>query len=263
MNLATNVIDLPITSRKGRNVIIVSSGKGGVGKTWFAITLSHALARAGRRALLFDGDLGLANIDVQLGLAPEEDLGYVVAGRRAMRDIIWTIPETGFDIISGQSGSGSLATMHESRIVALRNDLINIAGDYDDVIVDLGAGLDKGVRMMTIGHGRCLVVCTDEPTSLTDAYAFIKVTSLEHPSTDIRIVVNMVPSKSEGMRVYETLQKVCEKFLGLTPALAGVVRRDNHVRDSIRSQTAMLTRYPTSIAASDVESIADQLVAEK
>ena len=263
MSLATNVIDLPVATRKGRNVIIVASGKGGVGKTWFAITLTHALARAGRNALLFDGDLGLANIDVQLGLMPQEDLGYVVSGRRTMRDIIWTVPETGFDIISGQSGSGSLATMHESRLVALRNDMIDIAGDYDDLIVDLGAGLDKGVRMMTVGYGRCLVVCTDEPTSLTDAYAFIKVTSLEHPSTDIRVVVNMAPSKNEGLRVHETLEKVCKKFLGLSPALAGVVRRDNHVRDSIRSQTAMLTRHPTSIAATDVEAIADRLVAEK
>ena len=263
MSLATNVIDLPIASRKGRNVIIIASGKGGVGKTWFAITLTHALSRAGRHALLFDGDLGLANIDVQLGLAPEKDLGYVVSGRLAMREVITRVPEIGFDIISGQSGSGSLAAMHQSRAAALRSDLIEIAGDYDDVIIDLGAGLDQNVRMMTVGKGRCLVVCTDEPTSLTDAYAFIKVTSLEHPSTDLRIVVNMASSMNDGMRVYETLHKVCDKFLGLSPALMGVVRRDNHVRDSIRSQTAMLTRHPTSIAAADVEKIADRLVAEK
>ena len=137
------------------------------------------------------------------------------------------------------------------------------AGDYDDVIIDRGAGLDQNVRMMTVGKGRCLVICTDEPTSLTDAYAFIKVTSLEHPSTDMRVVVNLAPSKDEGMRVYETLNKVCEKFLGLSPALAGIVRRDNHVRESIRHQTALLTRHPNSNAAVDVEKIAAQLVAER
>ncbi len=263
MSLATNIIDLPIASRKGRNIIIVSSGKGGVGKTWFAITLAHALSRAGRRTLLFDGDLGLANIDVQLGLSPKRDLGGVVSGRHAMRGVISTVSDTGFDMISGQSGSGSLATMHQSRVAALRDDLIDIAADYDDVIIDLGAGLDQNVRMMTISKGRCLVVCTDEPTSMTDAYAFIKVTSLEHPSTDIRVVVNMAPSKNKGIRDYETLHKVCEKFLSLSPALAGVVRRDNHVRESIRSQTAMLTRHPNSIAALDVENIADRLVTEK
>lgn len=262
MNIATNVIDLPIASRKGRNVIIVASGKGGVGKTWFAITLAHALSRAGRRTLLFDGDLGLANIDVQLGLAPLHDLGSVVSGNLSMREVISTVDDTGFDMISGQSGSGSLATMHQSRVAVLRDDLIAIAADYDDAIIDLGAGLDQSVRMMTTGNGRCLVVCTDEPTSLTDAYAFIKVTSLEHPSTDLRVVVNMAPSMNEGMRVYETLKKVCEKFLSLTPALVGIVRRDSHVRDSIRHQTAMLTRHPNSIAAQDVEKIAAQLVAE-
>jgi flagellar biosynthesis protein FlhG len=263
MSLATNVIELPVATRKGRNVIIVASGKGGVGKTWFAITLAHALSRAGRRVLLFDGDLGLANIDVQLGLQPEKDLGFVVAGRLTMRDVVSTVPETGFDMISGQSGSGSLATMHQSRVAALRDDLIKIAGDYDDTIIDLGAGLDQNVRMMTVGNGRCLVVCTEEPTSLTDAYAFIKVTSLEHPSTDMRIVVNMAPSKNEGMRVYETLHKVCKKFLNLSPALAGIVRRDSHVRESIRNQTALLTRHPNSTAAGDVEKIANQLIAER
>ncbi len=263
MSLATNVIDLPVALRKGRNVIIVASGKGGVGKTWFAITLTHALAHAGRQALLFDGDLGLANIDVQLGLSPQRDLGAVVSGKLSMRNVVSAVPEVGFHMISGQSGSGSLASMHQSRVAVLRDGLMDIAGDYDDVIVDLGAGLDQSVRMMTIGNGRCLVVCTDEPTSLTDAYAFIKLTSLEHPSTNIRVVVNMAPSKNEGMRVYETLRKVCNKFLGLSPALAGVVRRDNHVRDAIRSQTAMLTRHPTSIAATDVEKIAHKLVTER
>jgi len=145
----------------------------------------------------------------------------------------------------------------------LSDDLILLAANYDKVIVDLGGGVERTVRQLTHGVGACLVVATDEPTSLTDAYAFIKVTSLEHPSTDIRVVVNMAPSKNEGLRVHETLEKVCKKFLGLSPALAGVVRRDNHVRDSIRSQTAMLTRHPTSIAATDVEAIADRLVAEK
>ena len=263
MSLATNVIDLPVALRKGRNVIIISSGKGGVGKTWFAITLTHALARAGRRALLFDGDLGLANIDVQLGLSPERDLGAVVSGKLSMRNVISSVPEVGFDMISGQSGSGSMASMHQSRVAVLRDGLLDIAGDYDDVLVDLGAGLDQSVRMMTVAHSRCLVVCTDEPASLTDAYAFIKVTSLEKPSTNMRIVVNMASSKNDGMRVYETLHKVCKKFLNLSPALAGVVRRDNHVRETIRRQTAMLIRHPTSIAAADVEKIAQNLIAEK
>ena len=263
MSPATNITELPIAVRKGLNIIIIASGKGGVGKTWFAITLAHALSRAGRRTLLFDGDLGLANIDVQLGLSPERDISYVVAGRLTMRDVISPVSETGFDMISGQSGSGSLATMHQSRVAALRDDLINLSGDYDDTIIDLGAGLDQNVRMMTVGVGRCLVVCTDEPTSLTDAYAFIKVTSLEHPSTNLRVVVNMAPSKNDGMRVYETLNKVCEKFLNLSPALAGIVRRDNHVRESIRHQTALLTRHPNSTAAGDVEKIAKLLMAER
>jgi flagellar biosynthesis protein FlhG len=247
---------------KGRNIITISSGKGGVGKTWLAATLSHALARSGRRVLLFDGDLGLANVDVQLGFSPEHDLGGVFAGSYRLCDAIEPLADTGFDIISGRSGSGSLASIHASRLTALRDDLVALSGDYDDVIVDLGAGVEHSVRLLTVSTGRCLVVCTDEPTALTDAYAFIKLTHKETPETDLRVVVNMAPSASDGNRVYDTLNKVCQNFLSMSPPLAGIVRRDAHVRDTIRYQTAMLARHPTSPAATDVEKLASDLLAE-
>ena len=262
MSLSLSALERPTANSKGRNIITISSGKGGVGKTWLAITLAHALARAGRRALLFDGDLGLANVDVQLGFSPERDLGGVLAGEYRLRDAVVPLADTGFDIISGRSGSGALASLHQSRLTALRDDLVAMAADYDDVIVDLGAGIEQSVRLLTVGAGRCLVVCTDEPTALTDAYAFIKVTSQESASNDLRIVVNMAPSESDGMRIYQTLHKVCENFLGLSPALAGIVRRDTHVRDAIRYQTAMLARHPTCTAAADVEKLASGLIAE-
>ena len=189
--------------------------------------------------------------------------GGVLAGRYGLGEAVFAYEEGGFDIIAGHSGSGSLASLPADRLARLTVELAKLAPSYDRVVLDLGAGVERTVRQLAARARSCLVISTDEPTSMTDAYAFIKVTSLEHPSTDMRIVVNMAPSKNEGMRVYETLHRVCEKFLCLSPALAGVVRRDNHVRDSIRRQTAMLTRHPTSIAALDVEHIADRLAAEK
>ncbi|HVI52165.1 MAG TPA: MinD/ParA family protein [Candidatus Sulfotelmatobacter sp.] len=250
----------PSQRAKGRNVIAVASGKGGVGKTWFSITLAHALARAGQRCLLFDGDLGLANVDIQLGLMPKTDLGSVVAGRLTLNQATVNFPEGGFDIIAGRSGSGSLANIPLSRLQLLADDLNLLAGAYDRVVLDLGAGVERTVRALAANAGTVLVVTTDEPTSLTDAYAFIKVTHMERPGTDMRVVVNMANSTREGERIYNTLLKACEGFLKMSPPLAGVIRRDLKVRESIRNQTPLLTRSPNSEAATDVEALVERLL---
>jgi flagellar biosynthesis protein FlhG len=250
----------PPQRAKGRNIIAVASGKGGVGKTWFSITLTHALARAGQRTLLFDGDLGLANVDIQLGLVPKHDLGSVVAGRMTLNQAAVHFEEGGFDIIAGRSGSGTLANVPLSRLQMLGDDLVVLAGAYDRVVLDLGAGVEKTVRQLAVHAGTILVVTTDEPTSLTDAYAFIKVTHLERPGTDIRVVVNMANSTREGERIYSTLLKACEGFLKVSPPLAGVIRRDMKVRDAIRNQTPILTRSPNTEASADVEAMVEKLL---
>jgi len=238
----------------------IASGKGGVGKTWFAITLSHALSKRGQNVLLFDGDLGLANIDIQLGLMPKHDLGSVVAGKLTLNQATTRFDPGGFDVIAGRSGSGSLANIPASRLQLVADDLMLMARDYDRVILDLGAGVEKAVRQLARAAGTILVVTSDEPTSLTDAYAFIKITAIERPETDIRVVVNAANSTREGERTYSTLLKACQGFLRIAPPLAGVVRRDTRVRESIRNQTPLLTRYPNSEAALDVEALADQLL---
>jgi len=250
----------PIVRAKGRNIIAIASGKGGVGKTWFAITLSHALARAGQKVLLFDGDLGLANVDIQLGLMPKTDLGSVVAGRMTLNQAAVSFDAGGFDVIAGRSGSGTLANIPLSRLQLLGDDLVTLAGGYDRVVVDLGAGVEKSIRTFAQAAGTIMVVTTDEPTSLTDAYAFIKVTSMERPGSDLRVVVNMANSTREGERIYNTLLKACEGFLKISPPLAGVIRRDLKVREAIRNQTPIMTRSPNAEAAADVEAIVERLV---
>ncbi|MQX37900.1 MinD/ParA family protein [Roseospira navarrensis] len=244
------------------NVMAIASGKGGVGKTWFAITLSHALSKRGQNVLLFDGDLGLANIDIQLGLMPDHDLGSVVAGKLTLNQAANRYDMGGFDVIAGRSGSGSLANIPPSRLQLVAEDLGLLARDYDRVILDLGAGVEKAVRQLAAAAQTILVVTSDEPTALTDAYAFIKINCIERPQTDIRIVVNAANSTREGERTYSTLLKACQGFLRISPPLAGVVRRDTRVRESIRNQTPLLTRYPNSEAALDVEALADRLLAE-
>jgi flagellar biosynthesis protein FlhG len=253
------VVAFPAAQPVKRNILAVASGKGGVGKTWFSITLAHALARAGSRLLLFDGDLGLANVDVQLGVTPERDLASVIAGQISL-DRAVTHCEAGFDIIAGRSGSGSLATLSANRLLSLRNDLQEFAQGYDWVVLDLGAGIERTVRLLAAQSRACLVITTDEPTAITDAYAFIKVTAMERLADNIQIVVNMAANPREGERTYQTLLRACREFLKLEPKLAGVVRRDDHVKDSIRRQSSVLTRHPTCEAATDVEAIAKRLV---
>jgi flagellar biosynthesis protein FlhG len=244
------------------NLLAVASGKGGVGKTWLSVTLASAIARAGRRVLLFDSDLGLANVDIQLGLTPTRDLGSFISGRCSLRETI-TNYSKGLDIIAGRSGSGSLANLSRGQLQGIIDELVKIATDYDIAIMDLGAGVEEHVRFMAAACGRCLVVVTDEPTSLTDAYAFIKIMHSTDNVPNIEIVVNQATTQKDADKTYETISKACENFLGITPPLAGTIRKDNKVKDAIRSQTSVVVKYPNCTAATDAAAMAVKLLARK
>jgi flagellar biosynthesis protein FlhG len=245
------------------NVIAVASGKGGVGKTWLSISLAQALGQLGQRVLLFDGDLGLANIDVQLGIQPSMDLGSALERHLPLSRAIINYKSGGFDLIAGRSGSGSLASMPINRLQALAQGLRAVGESYGRVVVDLGAGIERPVRYLAGRAGFCLVVTTDEPTALTDAYALIKMVTLDaqeqHKETPMGVVVNMASSREIGQRTYETLAKACERFLKRRIPLLGVIRRDPKVRDAISTQTPLLVRHPTSPAATDIEALARKL----
>ncbi len=250
---------LAARTHSGR-LIAIGSGKGGVGKTWFAVTLAHALSRLGRRVLLFDGDLGLANVDIQLGLMPRHDLGAVLAGRVGLSEACQRAEPGGFDVLAGRSGTGLLSGLGALASAGLIEALKDLACRYDDVLLDLGAGVEQGVRSMAAAADLLLVLATEEPTSLTDAYATLKLHAADRPGGPARIVVNQCTSPAAGQRTYATLARACQAFLGHTPALAGLVRRDGRVADAIRRQTPLLTRHPNSFAGGDVARIAEALV---
>ncbi len=252
----TSAAQTPAASER---IIAVASGKGGVGKTWFSITLAQTLASKGQKILLFDGDLGLANVDIQTGLNPQRDLGGVINGDYELQTAIGPCGDCGFDVVAGSSGSGSLAQLSKQRLDLLAGEILRVAEGYDRVVFDLGAGVEQTVRSMASRAGLSLVVTNDEPTAITDAYAFMKLGYQSNPNSDFRVVVNMAASRFEGERTFNTLRKACESFLQKSPKLAGVIRRDERVREAIRRQVPLLTRYPNTAAAEDVAEIAKLL----
>jgi len=242
------------------NIIAIASGKGGVGKTWLAVTLAHLFARSGRSVLLFDGDIGLANVDVQLGLTPQRDLSSMLSGRHTLKEAITNYAEGGFDIIAGRSGSASLAALPLEKLERIADDLKDLQKNYDFVVLDLGAGIEQHVQYLASLAGRCIVVVTDEPTSLTDAYAFIKIANTSKTPPDMCVVVNQASTQREGENTYAALNKACVNFLNISPPLLGIVRRDNKVKDAIRNQKSLLIRAPHSTAATDTAVLSIKLM---
>ncbi|MEM6626222.1 MAG: AAA family ATPase [Pseudomonadota bacterium] len=246
-------------------VLAVASGKGGVGKTWLSTTLSTCFAKAGKRTLLVDGDLGLANVDVQLGIAPETDLAAVMSGWVELEDAVTPVyggagADGGFDVLPGRSGSGAMAELPTEDASRLAAGLTALALQYDMVLVDLAAGIDGNVMRLARSADRALIVANDEPTSMTDAYAFIKVLRGYAPNVSPWIAVNMADTRVAGRRTYEALARASQTFLGFRPPLAGIILRDAKVREAIRNQKTLPHLNPQSQAAIDAGQIAEAVL---
>lgn len=256
----------PSQLRPAGRIIAVASGKGGVGKTFIAASLAHAFARRGERVLLFDGDLGMANIDVQLGLTPAADLGAVMAGELALMDAVAPalggMGRGGFDVIAGRSGSGVLAGASMEEMARLAAGLATVSLSYDRVIVDLAAGADPALMRLAVAADEVLVVLMDEPTAMTDAYAFVKMLRLRNENAAPVIAVNMSESPASAKAAYNGFAKTCGNFLDYRPLLAGVVRRDARVKAAIRAQKPFLSLSPDSQAGADIERLAASLSGE-
>jgi len=251
--------DIPSGTGAANNLIAVASGKGGVGKTWFSITLCHALAKQGKKVLLFDGDLGLANVDVQLGLMTKHDLNDVIQGKLSLERVIHHYEEGGFDIIAGRSGQASLATIPLQHLNEILQQIRSVSSKYDYIIMDLGAGVERTVRFLASAASETLLVTNDEPTALTDAYAFIKLSHAAGCADTIRLVINLVSNDKEGEKTYNSLLKASKNFLHIEPPLAGMIHKDINVREAIRTQSLFLTRSPASQTAGDIEEISKKV----
>jgi len=232
--------------------VAILSGKGGVGKSNLALNLSYALFRAGHRVLLMDFDVGLANVDVLLGLSPEKNLQDLFRPEVTAEEVLLSVEPNGFDFLPAASGVPELLEMDDDMREILFQKLNTVFGAYDYLMLDLGAGISQTVMSVAaMSHLRVLVV-TPEPTSLTDAYAVIKVLHTQYGISDFLILVNQVETPADIQATFNRLSAACQLFLGFEPVLLGGVRSDPALPEAVRRQIPLLRHAPRSPAAQDI-----------
>lgn len=236
-------------------VIAVTGGKGGVGKTNVSVNLSLALAELGRRVVLMDADLGLANIDVQLGLRPKATLADVLAGNCNLREVMITGPG-GIRIVPAASGAAEMVNLGPREHAGLIQAFSDIGDEMDVLIVDTAAGIGDSVVSFVRAAQEVIVVVCDEPTSITDAYALIKLLNRDHGVTRFRVLANMVHTPQEGHNVFNKLLQVTDRFLEVALQYVGAVPYDESIRKAAQRQRGVYEAFPRSKASLAIRGIA-------
>lgn len=249
---------LPVV-RRGTSIAI-TSGKGGVGKTFVTVNLGIALARRGLSVLIVDADLGLANVDTMLGLTPRATVRQVLAGECALADVLIDGP-AGTRIVPAASGFEDVARLGGQRLYELLADLHLLAQGYDVALIDTAAGIAPAVLGATLLADRKVVVATPEPTALTDAYALLKVLATRYGALDADVIVNQARSRAEAARTFAHLARVTERFLGFTPRSLGHLPHDGEVVAAIRRQQPVLDLAPRTPVSLALEALAARLIA--
>jgi len=244
-------------SRDAR-VITVSSGKGGVGKTNFTVNLAIALARRGQRVSVIDADLGLANVDVIMGIVPKYTLTHVVKNEMDIRDVVLEGPE-GIKVISGGSGVMELVNLDALALESLIESLSFLNEESDFILIDTGAGLSQNVMSFISAAEEVILVVTPDPSAITDAYALIK--NITEQGKAIRMVINRVESNKEGQEVFNKIHSAAQKFLKVDVESLGFIYEDPNVRKSVRNQVPFMVNNPNCLASKGVELIAAALTA--
>ena len=245
---ATGTAATGTTGTPAPRVIAVASGKGGVGKTSVSINLAAALVNAGQRTLLLDTDLGLANVDVMLGLSPRFTLADVFAGRCELRDTVLEGPN-GLMIVPAASGKRHMTELTPQQHVGLVHAFSELDMPIDTMVVDNAAGIADGVLTFCQAAQDVVVVVCDEPASVTDAYALIKVLSRERGVTRVQVLANQVQHSVEGRQLFGKLERVTSRFLDVTLNYLGAIPRDEWLRRAIQRQESVVDAFPSAPAA--------------
>lgn len=239
-------------------VIAVTGGKGGVGKSNVSVNLAVSLAKLGKRVVIMDADLGLANIDVLLGISAGKNIKHVAAGECNIRDILVPGPG-GIQIVPASSGTAALASLTKQEHSAIINSFNEISDEIDILIIDTAAGITDAVTSYVSAAQEALFVVTDEPTSITDAYALIKILNQTHKRQEFRIVANMVRTDQEGINLYKKLLNVTDRFLDISLRYVGALPMDDALKKAVQRQRAVVEAYPRAKVSLAFEKLAIQV----
>lgn len=238
-------------------VIAVTGGKGGIGKSNVSINLALALSALGRRVVVLDADLGLANIDVLLGITSNKNLADVLSGECGLREVMVNGPG-GIKVVPASSGTQKMVSLSPLEHAGLINAFSEISGDLDVLIVDTAAGISDGVISFLRAAQEIVVVVVDEPTSITDSYALIKLLNRDYGVHRFRVLANMVKTQQEGRHLYSKLVKVTDRFLDVALQYVGSIPFDEAVKKSVQRQRAVLDAYPRAKASLAYKSLAQK-----
>jgi len=243
-------------------VISVTSGKGGVGKTSITANLAEAFQRMRKRVLILDADLGLANMDIMLGLNPKYTISHVLKGEKTLDEVIITAPG-GFKLLPAASGIPELTNLDNSQRLFLLNELDSLHEQFDLILIDTGAGISSNVMYFNYAAMERIVVVTNEPTSLTDAYALIKVLIKEYHQKRFKVLINLARSGAEADRIFKSLSMVADRYLA-SPALdyIGWIPYDKQIPAAVRKQKVFLETHPDTPASRSIMALAKRMLAE-
>jgi flagellar biosynthesis protein FlhG len=240
-------------------VISVTSGKGGVGKTNIVGGLALALTEIGHKVLILDADLGLANIDIIFGVHPKYNIGHVLSGEKGLKDIIVPGPN-GIRIIPAGSGFVHLTHLSDGQKLSLLAEFEALEDAFDFFLIDTGAGISTNVTYFNLAADECIIVVTAEPTSVTDAYAMIKVMSTEHGEKRFKLLMNMVTDEKEAKNVYLNLCQAADRFLnGVVLEYMGFIPQDEKVRHAVLNRKSFFDLFPQSAASQKLRQVAVDL----
>ncbi len=249
------------TYSSATRVFSITSGKGGVGKTAVVANTAFLLAKMGKRVLILDADLGLANIDVVFGLAPSHNLNHFFAGDCDLLSILVDGP-MGIKILPAGSGVQRFTRLDSRQKMRLLEALDSMHNDFDFVLIDTEAGISENVTYFTTAAHEILVITTPEPTAITDAYALMKLLSNQYHEKHFNLIVNFIKNEEEALDVYRKLTMVANRYLDISIDYMGSIPRDKQMIDAIRKQQVMVQLYPESKTSAAFENLARNLMQE-